>query len=590
MTVKTLMFLAIFTDLFRSEIIRLTISERDIREQLQRLLDHPDFAATPQRRAFLTYVVEEHLAGRAEQIKGVSIAMSVFGRDASFDQQIDPIVRLEARRLRQDIDSYYAGPGRDDPVRLSIPKGGYAPRFDAVTARPPTPEVAGAKQAHFAPMHRLLLAAFAICAVLAGGVVWARFAGFGQSEPASAHDLDLPSGPIVAVLPFESLGAAPEVFANGVTQQLTTELVRFRDLWVLPLGSVERFRNGQTDPQELRAEFNADFALEGSVLEAGDALHLSARLIDLKAGRYIWVRSYVTGRSPGEVYDVQDRVVRDVTGQLAGKYGLLTQGAMQTATRTPPHDRDAYDCVLDYYSYQITIDLDRHDDVKACILKAVEQNPDYAEAWAVLSNLYLQQIRFNLAGDPARVLDAAKAAAQRAVQADPNLATAHLMLANMRFVLGEFDGFRQAGQRAMELNPNDATILAHYGMRLSFSGNWDEGLAIVDRAIALNPVHPHWYHFPRVFYLFDQSEYMQALAVLDRIHMPNFFWTHLWRAALHAELGNREQARDALQDLLDLQPDFAAKAPETLSIWRLDDTFREKLMRSLQKAGLEHQF
>ncbi|MCA0908428.1 hypothetical protein LCM27_18655 [Ruegeria marisrubri] len=104
------------------------LSENDIRAQLHRLLKHRDFTATPQRRAFLSYIVDEYLAGRADQIKGVSIAMSVFGRDETFDQQIDPIVRLEARRLRQDIDGYYAGPGRSDPIRLTIPKGGLCPK------------------------------------------------------------------------------------------------------------------------------------------------------------------------------------------------------------------------------------------------------------------------------------------------------------------------------------------------------------------------------------------------------------------------------------------------------------------------------
>ncbi|NVO56334.1 tetratricopeptide repeat protein [Rhodobacteraceae bacterium B1Z28] len=562
----------------------MSISDQDIRAQLRRLMDHPEFPASPQRRAFLTYVVDEYLAGRADQIKGVSIAMSVFNRDASFDQQIDPIVRLEARRLRQDIDSYYAGPGRDDPMRLSIPKGGYAPRFEQV-AHPKADPVSDEVLRHEEPApHRssrtiwVLAGAAMIC-----GVIWIGLSFLGA---APGRDPDLPKGPIVAVLPFESLGEAPESLAYGITQQLTTELVRFRDLWVLPLGTVERFRDSQIDPQQLRSEFDADYALEGSVQETGETLRLSARLIDLTAARYVWVRSYEIGLAPSEIYAVQDQIIRDVTGQLAGKYGLLTQDAMQLAARTAPAHRDAYDCVLEYYSYQITINLDQHGDVKACILNAVDQNPEYAEAWAVLSNLYVQQVRFNLGGDRDQVLQAADLAARRAIQADPNLATGHLMLANLLFVEGDIQGFRQAGQRAVDLNPNDGAILAHFGMRLAFAGDWDRGLAIGDRAIALNPVHPHWYHFPRVFYLFDQGDFDQALSVLDRIDMPEFFWTHLWRAALNHEIGDEAQAEAALEALLNLQPNFAVKAPDILSIWQLDDLFKQKLMNSLHQAGL----
>lgn len=564
------------------------LSENDIRAQLHRLLTHPDFTATPQRRAFLSYIVDEYLAGRASQIKGVSIAMSVFGRDETFDQQIDPIVRLEARRLRQDIDGYYAGPGRSDPVRLTIPKGGYAPRFEGVA--PPeelAPISPGTTHVVGLSPRRLLWAGLGVFGtVVFCALIWVSFLGSFTRTPQPSVQ-SLPQGPVIAVLPFDTLGEGPGYFADGITQQLTSELIRFRDIWVLPLGSVRRFLQGGTDSRALRTEFGADFALEGSVMDKGDTVVLSARLIDLKSQRYVWVQDYAVGSSPSDIYSAQDMVIQDVIGKLAGKYGILTQDAMKTAARIPPSNRDAYDCVLSYYSYQVTIDLDRHNAIKACILRAVAENPDYAEAWAVLSNLYLQQIRFGLGGDRQEVLAAADTAARRAVEVDPNLASGHLMLANMRFVLGDIQGFRQAGRIAVELSPNDSAVLAHYGMRLAFSGEWDEGLTIVERAIALNPVHPHWYRFPRVFYEFDQGNYQQALTVLDQIDMPNFFWTHLWSAALNGELGHQQAARASLKELRYLQPNFASDAPGILSIWQLDEVFQRNLMNSLRKAGLE---
>ena len=566
------------------EDFQVDISEGEIRTQVQRLLAHLDFTATPKRRAFLTYIVDEYLAGRAEQIKGVSIAMSVFDRDETFDQQVDPIVRLEARRLRQDIDTYYAGPGRDDPVRLSIPKGGYAPRFEGVALTETNPVPADPSSgAGKDKKYRIWAGLGVACVLVLFGLIW----GLSRPAPPDARvNHDLPKGPVVAVLPFKTLGDGPEFLADGLTQQLTTELIRFRDIWVLPLGSARQFGEAEFDADGLRTAFNADFALEGNVMDWGDALRLSARLIDLKDQRYVWVQSYEIGNTSQEIYAVQDSIIRDVVGKLAGKYGLLTHDAMRDAERTPPDNRDAYDCVLRYYSYQITINLDRHAEVTACILTALEKAPNYAEGWAVLSNLYLQQIRFGLGGDRAQVLSAADKAAQRAVDIDPNLAAGHLMLANMRFVLGDFQGFRDAGQRAIELNPNDTAVLAHYGMRLAFSGEWAEGLAIVDRAIALNPVHPQWYHFPRVFYEFDQGNYENALARLDQIDMPNFFWTHLWRAALHGELGNQAAAQAALNKLLMLRPNLPAAAGDILSIWQLDAAFQKSLLNSLHKAGL----
>ncbi|WP_164661301.1 hypothetical protein [Tropicibacter sp. Alg240-R139] len=513
--------------------------------------------------------------------------MSVFGRDETFDQQVDPIVRLEARRLRQDIDGYYAGPGREDPLRLTIPKGGYAPRFERIARLEQTPSSPEDSHPNTRNLQRFSFIGLGMAGISAlCAVIWFVSGGLLAGKPSTSEDT-LPKGPVVAVLPFDTLGQGPSYFADGLTQQLTSEIVRFRDIWVLPLGSGQRPSHGGIDLQDLRVEFNAEFALEGSVLDKGDTILLSARLIDLKSQRYVWVNDYSIGRSPSEIYVAQDKIIRDVIGKLAGKYGVLTQDAMKAATRTPPSNRDAYDCVLSYYSYQITIDLGRHPAIMDCIQRALVQSPDYAEAWAVLSNLYLQQIRFGLGGDRQQVIAAADTAARRAVEIDPSLAAGYLMQANIRFVRGDIEGFRKSGQIAVGLSPNDNAVLAHYGMRLAFSGEWDEGLAIVDRAIALNPVHPHWYHFPRVFYEFDQGDYQQALTVLNQIDMPNFFWTHLWSVALNANLGQRKVAQSSLKALLLLQPDFEAEANSILSIWQLGDLFEQKLLDSLRKAGLE---
>ena len=101
----------------------------EIRAQLERILDSATFQASPRRRAFLRYLVEETLAGHADGLKGYSLGLAVFGRDGTFDPQSDPVVRLEARRLRRDLDSYYVDAGARDPVRITIPKGHYVPHF-----------------------------------------------------------------------------------------------------------------------------------------------------------------------------------------------------------------------------------------------------------------------------------------------------------------------------------------------------------------------------------------------------------------------------------------------------------------------------
>ena len=107
----------------------LPISGAEIRRQLDRILGFGKFQASDRRREMLSFVVEETIAGRSSRLKATTIAMAVFDRGPDFDQQADPVVRLEARKLRRDLDNYYAGAGRDDPVRIDIPKGAYVPVF-----------------------------------------------------------------------------------------------------------------------------------------------------------------------------------------------------------------------------------------------------------------------------------------------------------------------------------------------------------------------------------------------------------------------------------------------------------------------------
>jgi TolB-like protein len=128
------------------------ISPREIRDQMNRILNSSEFRATARRKAFLDYILEEYIAGHRERLKGFTIAVAVFGRDAKFDPQLDPIVRLEAGRLRRDLEHYYLTAGHSDPIIIDLPKGAYVPvinRRDKVAVEPAgTPETTSAATQH----------------------------------------------------------------------------------------------------------------------------------------------------------------------------------------------------------------------------------------------------------------------------------------------------------------------------------------------------------------------------------------------------------------------------------------------------------
>jgi adenylate cyclase len=568
-------------------------SPDDVRVQLRKILESEAFRSHKRRSTFLRYVVEEALAGRAGHIKGVSIAMAVFDRDETFDQQTDPVVRLEARRLRHDLDGYYASAGRNDPIRISIPKGSYVPRFDRQEDAGSPAEPAERAPAHRKASRKLWYGAAIVVATVAAVAVW-KVPGLIREEPAAQVDdplLALPKGPSIAVLPFLNLSGdtTKQYLSDGITEQLTTELARFRDLWVVPLGAMQRYKDGLADPRQLHGEFGVDYVLEGSVRASGDDIRITGRLIEAQSARYIWLKSFDEPFTPASIYQVQDSIAEEVAGNLAGKYGVLAHNSMESSKRKAPDSLDAYDCVLRYYDYQITIDPERHAEVQACLERAVALEPDYAEAWAVLANVYMQEKRFGIGsvGEATDAAHKAKAAVDHAIDLDPAEPMAYIVLSNLLFTEGDLEGFRQAGEAALRLNPNNSDLLAHFGLRLGLIGDWDRGLALVNKAMRLNPVHPHWYYIPQVLYHYERTEYELALAELDKVQMPQFFWTYVLRAATLGQMGRTPEAERAVQDLLALRPAFRQEGLSLMQVWQFPEPLLQNILDGLGKAGLE---
>jgi len=213
-----------------------------VREQLERILKSTPFQQSQRRRRFLEYVVNEKLAGRGDRLKGYAIAREVFDRPEEFDPNVDPIVRMEAARLRDRLREYYDGEGKDDPVRIELPKGSYVPQIELLQ-EPPTG----------APMERTAIKGdaissqwtsrkialpFAVLAILlaVAGVWFAAAQRHPQPrEVVNEAERTLADVPAVAVLPFVNLSgdAKQDYFSDGLTEDILTELSRARDLRVL---------------------------------------------------------------------------------------------------------------------------------------------------------------------------------------------------------------------------------------------------------------------------------------------------------------------------------------------------------------------
>jgi TolB-like protein/Tfp pilus assembly protein PilF len=575
-----------------------------VREALERILASPGFDASARNRRFLEYAVEETLAGRAERLKGLTIAIDVFGRDATIDPQHDPVVRIEAAKLRRSLERYYLTAGQEDPIRIDIPKGAYVPTFeecDGPLSDLSPSSAAGGRTAADAPRlvfghtrSRSYWLTTALLAVpLLGALGWlgadllaSRLRPDAGRDAATA----LPRGPKIAVLPFLNLSGDPgqAYFAEGLTDQIVTNLARFRALFVLSTESTAKYQEQSADPQRLKRELGVDYLLDGSVRREKDQIRLSTRLVDAASGQIIWSESYGDQLFPSNVFGIQEDVSQQVSAIIASNYGMIAEAGLTGAQRHPPNSFAAYDCVLRYYHYQRSFDPQEHAKVRGCLERAVELDPDYADAWAVLANIYAQEHRFGSNPRP-ELYDSHErslTAAYRAVEIEPRNPTAQLMLANALFDRRNLAGFMAAGERAISLNPNDPEPLVHYGLRLTYMGELERGLALVTKAIALNPEHPEWYTDSIIYYHYQTGDYERAWTESQRQKIPADVWWFLFRAMILGQLGRSEEALPLVEAALRLKPDLRERLWDMARIWNVPDAHIEHIADGLRKAGL----
>jgi tetratricopeptide (TPR) repeat protein len=252
---------------------------------------------------------------------------------------------------------------------------------------------------------------------------------------------------------------------------------------------------------------------------------------------------------------VQDEITEQVVATIAGFHGVISRARLGEVKDQPTDNLDAYECVLQtlaYYRGNPT--ASEHERLRGALERTVNAEPSYSDAWALLSAIYLDEDRLNYNPRP-NSLDRALDAAQQAVALDPTNQLAHHALALSHFHRKELDAFFAEAERAIALNPNEPVALAGMGMRFQEAGD-ERGIALVRKAMKLDPFLPTFYNMPIAAYHFERGEYGEALVAARKINIPGFFPTQVFLAAIYAELGRPSEARAAVEELLRLRPGY----------------------------------
>jgi len=568
----------------------------EIRAELERILKSRSFEQAERHKEFLRFVVEETLAGRGDRLKGYTIAIEVFGRPADFDAQSDPLVRVEAGRLRRRLIEYYAGEGASDPVRIELPRGGYAICAVYSAAKPSAMQaVLSPKPPALLPRRVAITLALMAVAVLVGiiSLVW-RDQPPTRDQPSVPADADqgiVASDPTprLLVVPFTSLSDSDDLdyFAHGITEEIILRLHNFN---LNVIAHYTDFREPTSGPDfaTVGAELDVDYVLLGTVRNSGGRVRISARVVDVASGAQLWTEAFDEDLSLENLIAIQESVARQVAAALSGPFGPLYEQEIARATAKLEASLETYDCVLRFYYYAQLLDRAGHGDSLECFNRTLQTGPRDVNAWASLAILYLHEhsYGYNPQTDLAEPLVRATEAARTALDIDGQSPLAHLALAGIRFVSGDLDEFKRTAERFLSLNPPPGGI-AQIALLIARAGDWQRGLAMMDDVLSTSPRPPGWYHVPYALHYLRTEDYEQALSWALKIDTPHWFMAPMI-VATAAQLADRDEiAQRSVMQLLELYPDFASTGRAQLRKWNLDEELLAKVMDALGEAGLE---
>jgi adenylate cyclase len=415
-------------------------------------------------------------------------------------------------------------------------------------------------------------------------VHWGQLIRPGQGEaPAITEPAADLAGeqPSIAVLPFANMSGDPEqeFFADGLTEDIITELSRFRDLLVISRNSTFVYKGRSVNLQEVAKALKVQYVVEGSVRKAGNRVRITVQLIDAETDRHIWAERF--DRQLEDIFAIQDEVAASIVATLPGRMEAVAQ---ERAIRKPTDNMAAYECVLaaKVLHHRST----REDNEKAQVLinRSIALDPNYAHAHAWRACILGQCWVYNWCEDRDATQDAVVAELQEALSIDDRDADVHRILAAVNIIRGDLEAAVYHQERALSLNPNYDLLVVQQGELLTWLGRPEEGIEWIKKAMRLNPYHPErfWNHLGRAFFV--AKGYREAIDAFRHISKPDQF--HLaFLAACHAQLGEAEKSRGYVREVLAKDPQFTVGSYLETMHYKLPED-AEHHRQALLAAGL----
>jgi adenylate cyclase len=399
-----------------------------------------------------------------------------------------------------------------------------------------------------------------------------------------APGLELPDKPSIAVLPFVNMSGDPEqeYFSDGITEEIITTLSKVPQLFVIARKSVFTYKGKSVKIQQVGKELGVRYVLEGSVRKAEDRVRITAQLVDAATGGHLWSERY--DRDLKDIFALQDEITMKILTAVRVK---LTEGEQVHLYAKDAVNLDSFMKVLQGVPYFYRFNKEGNIQARQMFEEAIALDPKNPGAYTLLGWTYLMEMWFGLSESPGKSMARAAELAQKALALNDTLDLPHSLLANIYLLSRQYEKAVTEAERAVALNPNGADAHAHLGMTLNYVGRRKEAIALLTKAIRLNPIPPNWYSFTLGEAYFLAGQYEEAVAAYKRVlhDNPDDMRAHTGLAATYGLWGREEEARAAAAEVLRVEPKFSVEYVKTLPFKNKAD--KELLIEALRKAGLK---
>lgn len=396
--------------------------------------------------------------------------------------------------------------------------------------------------------------------------------------------------PSIAVLAFDDLSGDPaqEYFADGIAEDLITELSRFRWLRITARNSSFTYKGQAVDVRQVGRDLGVRYVVEGSVRKGGERLRITAQLIETDTGNHLWAERY--DRDLADIFALQDEITETLVAALQVELGEVERAR---ARRKPPNSLDAWEAFQRALWHLHQIDAENVSEGLRLLRRAIDLDANFAQAHAYLAFALFLEITFGYTTVPLDDLDHAFEAATKAVKLDDKEAMAHFAMGRLHTITMRYDSAETALRLAVDLCPSSA--LAHYGLAflLAFSGRPEQSLGEFDTALRLSPRDPAAWAFygSRCAANLFLGNYEDA--VTDSRQAMQFPaahpWPYFYMASSLGHLGRNVEAREALAHVSRMNPSYSLRTV-LAALSPLDPNasrpLLEPLFEGLRMAGL----